>query len=59
MTRHRKSSPCVWATPRGAGHCCARPPGSRQDRWADDWAWTVSRMSMNLFDQWRLDGKDV
>src|ERR1039458_2708349 len=24
---------------------------SRQDRWTDDWAWTVSWMSMNRIDQ--------
>ena len=25
---------------------------SRQDCWADDWAWTVSWMSMNRIDQY-------
>src|ERR1019366_818634 len=30
----------------------SREGRSRQDRWADDWAWTVSWMSMNLIDQY-------
>src|SRR5664280_3796497 len=30
----------------------SREGRSRQDRWADDWAWTVSWMSMNRIDQY-------